>query len=148
MEDLPTNAKIMTSLNDLVVSTVRPNRGAVAILQEDGLLVSAAFTVLRSNGNYPVEILQLLLRTEMYKDWMLKYNVGTSYPTIKDEDVLELPIPIFKNEIVQEVKALISNSLENTKKSKSLTMQAKEAVEIAIEQGESVATEWIEALEN
>ena len=87
-EELPDNAKIMTQKGDLLVSTVRPNRGAVAILGNGDLLVSGAFTVLREDGDYPKEVLQVLLRTSMYRDWLLRFNVGTSYPVIKDEDVL------------------------------------------------------------
>lgn len=90
-EELPDNAKIMTKTNDVLVSTVRPNRGAVAILEQDNLLVSGAFTVLREKGNCPKEVLQVLLRSEMYRDWMLRYNVGTSYPVIKNDDILNLP---------------------------------------------------------
>ena len=56
-EALPDNAKIMTKKNDILVSTVRPNRGAVAILEQDDLLVSGAFTVLREKGDYPKEVL-------------------------------------------------------------------------------------------
>lgn len=84
-EELPDNAKIMTQKGDLLVSTVRPNRGAVAILGNGDLLVSGAFTVLREDGDYPKEVLQVLLRTSMYRDWLLRFNVGTSYPVIKDE---------------------------------------------------------------
>ena len=84
----------MTRKGDLLVSTVRPYRGAVSILDEDDLLVSGAFTVLRENGTYPAQTLQVLFRTSLYKDWLLKYNVGTSYPVIKDDDVLNIPIPI------------------------------------------------------
>lgn len=62
-EELPDNAKIMTQKGDLLVSTVRPNRGAVAILGNGDLLVSGAFTVLREDGDYPKEVLQVLLRT-------------------------------------------------------------------------------------
>lgn len=58
--ELPANAKIMTHKGDLVVSTVRPYRGAVAILGEDNLLVSGAFTVLRAKSNYPAQTLQVL----------------------------------------------------------------------------------------
>lgn len=89
-EELPDNAKIMTQKGDLLVSTVRPNRGAVAILGNGDLLVSGAFTVLREDGDYPKEVLQVLLRTSMYRDWLLRFNVGTSYPVIKDEDVLNM----------------------------------------------------------
>ena len=48
-ENLPDNAKILTRAGDLLASTVRPNRGAVAILESDNLLVSGAFTVLRES---------------------------------------------------------------------------------------------------
>ena len=69
-EELPDNAKIMTQKGDLLVSTVRPNRGAVAILGNGDLLVSGAFTVLREDGDYPKEVLQVLLRTSMYRDYI------------------------------------------------------------------------------
>ena len=67
-EELPANAKIMTHIGDVLVSTVRPNRGAVAILDSDNLLVSGAFTVLRQKANYKKEVLQTLLRTNLYRD--------------------------------------------------------------------------------
>lgn len=106
-EELPDNAKIMTQKGDLLVSTVRPNRGAVAILGNGDLLVSGAFTVLREDGDYPKEVLQVLLRTSMYRDWLLRFNVGTSYPVIKDEDVLNMPIPILGDDIKQDVVAKV-----------------------------------------
>ena len=142
-EDLPDNAKIMTKCGDVLVSTVRPNRGAVAILEEDGLLVSGAFTVLREKGNYPKEILQVLLRTSIYKDWLLRFNVGTSYPVIKDEDVLNMPIPVFDEGICQETVKKIADAALFRCQSKQLLEDAKCAVEIAIEQGENVAIEWL-----
>lgn len=108
--ELPDNAKIMTKQGDLLVSTVRPNRGAVAILEDEGLLVSGAFTVLRENGNYPKEILQVLLRTSMYRDWLLRFNVGTSYPVIKDEDVLNMPIPLFEETVKQSIVSKVKEA--------------------------------------
>ncbi len=91
-EELPANAKIMAKAGDIVVSTVRPYRGAVSVLRENELLVSGAFTVLRQKGSYPPQTLQALFRTDLYKEWLLKYNVGTSYPVIKDDDVLDIPM--------------------------------------------------------
>ena len=141
--DLPDNAKIMAKKDDIIISTVRPNRGAVAVLEDDNLLVSGAFTVLREKGTYKKEVLQVLLRLPFYRDWLLRYNVGTSYPVIKDSDVLNMPIPLFdketQNGIVQKVKE--SSDLRN--QSKRLLEYAKQAVEIAIEQGEGVALKWL-----
>lgn len=111
-ENLPDNAKILTRAGDLLASTVRPNRGAVAILESDNLLVSGAFTVLRESGDYPEEVLQVLLRTSMYRDWLLRFNVGTSYPVIKDEDVLNMPIPILGDDIKQDVVSILRTSIK------------------------------------
>ena len=142
-EDLPDNAKIMTKANDILVSTVRPNRGAVAILEQDDLLVSGAFTVLREKGDYPKEVLQVLLRSEMYRDWMLRYNVGTSYPVIKDNDILNLPIPILNEELKKEIVNSVQESSKLRKKAKKLLDIAVKAVEMAIEADEETALAWL-----
>lgn len=142
-EQLPANAKIMTKKWDILVSTVRPNRGAVAILDSDNLLVSGAFTVLRQKGNYKKEVLQTLLRTKLYRDWLLRYNVGTSYPVIKDDDVLNMPIPLFNQDTQNTVEKKVQESTTLRKQSKILLEYAKEAVEMAIEQGEDVALAWL-----
>ena len=141
--ELPDNAKIMTKQGDLLVSTVRPNRGAVAILEDEGLLVSGAFTVLRENGNYPKEILQVLLRTSIYRDWLLRFNVGTSYPVIKDEDVLNMPIPLFEETVKQSIVSKVKEAASLRSQSEQLLEYAKQAVEMAIEQGEDVALTWL-----
>lgn len=144
-EELPDNAKIMTKANDILVSTVRPNRGAVAILEQDDLLVSGAFTVLREKSNYPREVLQVLLRSEMYRDWMLRYNVGTSYPVIKDEDILNLPIPILDEELKKEIVNNVQESFRLRKRSKELLDIAIKAVEMAIETDEKTALAWLDS---
>lgn len=138
-DELPDNAKIMTQAGDVLVSKVRPNRGAVAILREDNLLVSGAFAVLRSSGKFSVEVLQVLLRTKIYRDLMLKFNVGTSYPVIKDEDVLNLPLPVISRELQEKIAAQVSESFRLRSESEKLLSRAKSAVEIAIERGEEVA---------
>lgn len=142
-EDLPDNAKILTRRGDVLVSTVRPNRGAVAILEEDNLLVSGAFTVLRQKEDYPKEVLQVLFRTELYRDWLLRYNGGTSYPVIKDEDVLNMPIPLFDVTTCGQIIQLVKESGELRRQSDSLLVFAKQAVEMAVEQDEDVALMWL-----
>ncbi len=144
-EELPANAKIMTKANDILVSTVRPNRGAVSILTQDDLLVSGAFTVLRESSDYPKEVLQVLLRLEMYRDWLLRYNVGTSYPVIKDADVLNLPIPIFDSETTESVVENIRKSYDLRECSKHLLNIAVKTVEMAIESDEEFALLWLES---
>lgn len=141
--ELPDNAKILTQLGDVVVSTVRPNRGAVAILEEPDLLVSGAFTVLRETGSYRKEVLQVLLRTDLYRAWLLRYNVGTSYPVIKDDDVLNMPLPLFPDFIQQGIANLVNKAHDNRSKASFLIKLAVRAVETAIEKDETAAIDYI-----
>ena len=142
IENLPANAKIMTCKGDLLVSTVRPYRGAVTILDKDDLLVSGAFTVLREKGTYPPQTLQILFRTSLYKDWLLRFNVGTSYPVIKDEDVLNIPIPVLDDAIHSTIKNYVEQSHRLFNTAKQLLESSKRAVEMSIEQDETVAANW------
>ena len=144
---LPANAKINVKNGDLLVSTVRPYRGAVTIIDtsENDLIVSGAFTVLRKKENSKIntQVLQVLLRTNIYKELLLKYNVGTSYPVIKDDDVLNLVIPIIDISIQNKIEEKIKKSFLLKEESKRLLDLAKKAVEIAIEKDENEAVEFI-----
>ena len=146
---LPANAKINVKNGDLLVSTVRPYRGAVTIIDtsENDLIVSGAFTVLRKKENSKIntQVLQVLLRTNIYKELLLKYNVGTSYPVIKDDDVLNLVIPIIDISIQNRIEEKIKKSFLLKEESKRLLYLAKKAVEIAIEKNENEAVEFINA---
>jgi len=140
-KDLPANAKLHAKHGDLLVSKVRPYRGAVSIVDRniENLIVSGAFTVLREKSDYPRETLAVLLKTHLYRDWFLKWNVGSSYPVIKDEDVLAMPIPIFAESVHAVIKAKISESFNLRRLSEELLKTAKHAVEVAIENGEEEA---------
>ncbi|MBQ7733447.1 MAG: hypothetical protein IJT58_05465, partial [Synergistaceae bacterium] len=141
--ELPDNAKIMTRRGDVLVSKVRPNRGAVAILDDDNLLVSGAFTVLREKTGYRKEVLQVLLRSELYRELLMRFNVGTSYPVIKDEDVLNLPVPLLSDDTQTKIALKVQESFTLRRKSEELINLAVKCVELAIESGEETAIKYI-----
>lgn len=141
VDKLPANAQIMVQLGDLLISKVRPNRGAVSIIDKsvDRHIVSGAFTVLREKGAYKKEILFVLLRTQLYRDWLLKFNVGTSYPTINDNDILKMKIPILPNSVQEKIKEKIDNFNIKLDMSNKFLQRGILMVETAIERGEDVA---------
>lgn len=147
IQDLPANAKQEVKRGDLLISKVRPNRGAIAIIDFDDtdLIVSGAFTVLREkkSSKFSNETLKVLLRTNLYREWMLKFNIGTQYPVIRDEDILNLPIPIVLEESHKKISALVKQSFTLKKQSETLLEVAKKAVEFAIEQDEATALQYI-----
>lgn len=146
-EELPANAKYAVQYGDLLISKVRPNRGAVSIIpfKDEDVIVSGAFTVLRQKGgsHFSNEMLKVLLRTEIYREWLLKFNVGTQYPVIRDEDILDLPIPKIPPETQGEISKNIRESEKLKAKSDALLDIAKRAVEIAIEEDEAAAECYI-----
>lgn len=48
--DLPANAKIKFQKDDVIVSKVRPYRGAIGIVDSENYVGSGALTVLQENG--------------------------------------------------------------------------------------------------
>lgn len=70
--------------------------------------------------------------------------MGTQYPVIKNEDVLNLPIPKISAEKQSEISTKIKETEIMRHKSKSLLDITKRAVEIAIEQDEPIAEKYIQ----
>jgi type I restriction enzyme S subunit len=144
-EELPANAKILLEKDDIVISKVRTYRGAITIIEEDGYIGSGAFTVLQGkHGRINKETLLAFLHSKPILNWTLKPNTGTSYPVITDEDILNLPIPLIPNLIQEEIRQKVSESFTLRRQAKHLLECAKRAVEIAIEQDEQTAIEWLE----
>lgn len=143
-EELPANAKRALKKNDVIVSKVRTYRGALTIVEESGYVGSGAFTVLRENGRINKETLLAFLHSKPLLAWSLKPNTGTSYPVIVDNDILNLPIPLIPGSKQTEIQAIVFESFSLRKESKHMLECAKRAVEIAIEQDEQTAINWLE----
>lgn len=141
--ELPANAKIKFQKGDVIVSKVRPYRGAIGIVDSENYVGSGAFTVLQENGVVNKETLMVFLRLKPLLDFSLKFNTGTSYPTITDEDILNFPLPKIDSRTQEEIKKKITEMYETKKISKSLLEIAKRGVEMAIEKDEQEAGKWI-----
>ncbi|MCI5130472.1 MAG: restriction endonuclease subunit S [Candidatus Electrothrix sp. EH2] len=143
-EELPANAKRILKKNDVIVSKVRTYRGAITIVEESGYVGSGAFTVLSEKGRINKETLLAFLRSKPLLAWSLKPNTGTSYPVIIDDDILSLPIPLISKSNQLEIQQKVSEAFKLRKQSKHLLECAKRAVELAIEQDEQAAMDWLE----
>mgnify|MGYP001559632148 FL=1 len=136
-KELPANAKIALSGGELIISKVRPTRGAIAIIPQefnDNFIVSGAFSVF--NVDYPMrEYLQVVFRSIIGKSQLERPTTGTSYPTITDEDIENIWIPDLSIKIQQKIADLVKKSHEARKKSKELLEGAKRNVEGTIEKG-------------
>jgi len=142
-DELPANAKIKLKHKTLVTSKVRPNRGATAIINDENeYIVSGAFVALQEK-EMNLETLYAYLKLEPIKELLLRYNTGTSYPTITDNDVLNLPIPNVTADVQSEIQSKVVNATELLRDSKRLLEIAKRAVEVFIAQDEDASLEYI-----
>lgn len=150
VNDLPDNGKMVLKEGQIIISKVRPYRGAIGIIREcpQNYVGSGAFTILYEKSDYKKEVLQTLLRSKPYQELIMKYNVGSSYPVVKDEDILNLPIPKLDKQIQQDIVELVEESFQLKKQSEHLLEVAKKAVEIAIEENEETALKYIDSTLN
>ena len=135
-KEAPANAKIALKGGEILMSMVRPTRGAITIvpydLPEGRVVCSGAFYVFNPKSPEHREIIWLYLR--LLKHCFEKYCGGTSYPTIEPKYISFFPIPQFDLVVANEIKKLITDSTDARNKSELLLEQAKKEVETLIEQ--------------
>lgn len=137
-DKLPANAKIVTHGGELIISKVRPTRGAVTIIPEDWkeVICSGAFVVLKENGTIRKEVLNVFLKSIIGKELLGRPVTGTSYPTVDDKDVLELPIPLIKQKLQNQIAELLNGSNSTYRRAMILLEEARKKVEEIIEKGD------------
>jgi type I restriction enzyme S subunit len=104
---------LISRKGDILISRVRPTRGAVTITQEKELHISSALTVLRPLLMMPSEYMHYFLAwNRTFLDFLGENSTGTMYPTIKEDFILEYPIPIpslpEQHQIVSEIERRFS----------------------------------------
>lgn len=108
----PSRAHHILKKNDIVVSTVRPNRNAVAVIMNDGIIGSSGLSVLRPNG-IEAEYLFAFCKTDYFIKCLVRATKATMYPAVSNSDVIGVPILIptlnFREKIKKNVKEAFSN---------------------------------------
>lgn len=142
---LPPNAKIEIKGGELIVSKVRPARGAIGFISDDcreNGVCSSAFSVFSASSPMR-EFLQVYLRSFVGKALLEKPCKGTSYPTIDDIDVRNLSVPTIEHSAIEQISILVRQAHTARREAKTILEKAKCAVEMAIEEGEEKAMEFL-----
>lgn len=95
--DAPSRARQVLAKGDVLVSTVRPNLNAVAVVptEYDGSIGSTGFCVLRPRNKLVDSsfLFQWVKSSEFISD-MVKKATGASYPAVSDRIILDSQIPL------------------------------------------------------
>ena len=95
-----------------------------------------------TNGINPV-VLQVLLKSIIGKMYFEKYKTQTAQPKISDKDTHNFVLPLLPEHKQLEIQEKVMESFELRERSKKLLENAKRAVEIAIEQDETTAIQFL-----
>ena len=92
----PSRARKLIKTGDVLVSTVRPNLNAVAMVPDslDGEVASTGFCVLRPNAKVLSEYLFYFVRSSVFIDSLVGLVAGALYPAVSDTQVLDQLIPL------------------------------------------------------
>ena len=96
----PSRARKLVRSGDVLVSTVRPERGAVGVVHsyQDGSICTTGLAVLRPKGIHPV-LLAYLLKTSFVIAQLMRNNIGIAYPAISEDCLLDVLLPITWDDI-------------------------------------------------
>lgn len=115
-KDLPSRAKYMVQESDILVSNVRPNRGAITLIgsRSSGALASSGFTLLRltEDADISAEFLFAFMRTDYARRQLDRRTRSSMYPTVTESDVLDVYVPKPPADLDAQVKEWVENARE------------------------------------
>ncbi len=143
-KDLPSRARRLIKENDVIISSIEGSLEKVAIVRKefDNSLCSTGFYVINSD-KVNTETLLVLFKNRVIQQILKKNCSGTILTAINKDEFLNIVIPIIDINIQTKIEEKIKESFKLKEESKQLLEVAKRAVEIAIEDGEDKAMEYI-----
>jgi len=112
--DAPSRARKVVRAFDLMISTCRPTRGAIAVVPPKfhDQIASTGFSIIRAKPGTNPFYLHFALRLPSTLEQFRKWSTGSSYPAILDEDVAKTLIPVPSPEEQDEIAKLVVQALQ------------------------------------
>lgn len=122
----PSRAKMIIRDNDIIISTTRPSRGAIALIRTNYLLIaSTGFSVIRNiSEKIQRKFLFELLKSSILLNQFDQRSSGGNYPAITQEEIGKVHIPLPPIEIQNKIANHIQNLRDEAQSLK------KEAIQI------------------
>lgn len=130
-KDTPSRAKHILKEGDIILSNVRPNLNAVAIITKEfsDSIGSSGFTVIRPLKGYYTGFLFLFFTSPHFIEYVTDLVQGAMYPAISEKDVWKCLIPIPDYEKQKEIYQVISKQINESYNLEKLSTTQLEAIE-------------------
>ncbi len=136
--------------NDVIFASMGVGSlGKVSLFSYDGdrpFVTDSTLRIYRAKKTACIlpEVLCVFLQSTVCQELIYRYVVGsTGIINIYDDDIAKIPIPVLDAAIQKDIAEKVQESFALRRQSKQLLEHAKQAVEMAIEQGEDTALAWL-----
>ena len=120
----PDRAHYILEKGDVVVSTVRPNRNAVALIDRSGIIGSSGLAVLRAKNIEP-EYLFAFCKTDYFIQCLMRKNKASMYPAVSNTDILETALFVPSKSFRKIIRENIRQAVSYAEKSKNMFAKAQ-----------------------
>ena len=120
----PDRAHHVLKENDVAVSTVRPNRNAVAFIRNDGIVGSSGLSVLRANEKIDAGYLLAFCKTNYFINCLMRADKASMYPAVSNRDILDIPLFIPSAQFGSLIVETVTNSIFQIDEAKQLFNEA------------------------
>lgn len=112
----PLRARKLVKAGDIIISTVRPNRNAVAIIPDhlDNSVCSTGFAVVQAK-DVTIRYLFTFLKTRYAVNQLTRRVTATMYPAVLEREIASIKIPIMTKELQEKVAKIMFRSLAQRK---------------------------------
>lgn len=91
----PSRAKKIVRKDDIIISTTRPNRGAISLIEENLCIASTGFAVIRDISACIIrKYLYIVLRIDCILEQMAQRSAGGNYPAITECELKKILLPV------------------------------------------------------
>lgn len=143
-KELPSRVRRIVKEGDVLISSIEGSLSSCALVTKeyDGAICSTGFYVVNSK-KINSETLLILFKSELMQNLLKQGYSGTILTAINNDEFKNLLLPVIDDNTQQTIASLIQQSSKLKKQSEQLLEVAKKAVEIAIEQNEATAIDYI-----
>lgn len=135
-KDIAVENDILISMSGTIGNSCKVPRGIKAVVNQRIMKITPK--------NFNSEVLPLVINSSIGAMQLNRIGTGGVQTNISSNDIKKILIPNLSKEVQTEIADLVEKSFSLKQKSEQLLESAKKAVEIAIEQDEETALQWIE----
>jgi len=132
--EAPSRARKLLAYEDVLISTVRPNRNAVAIFlhKESNFVGSTGFAIIKSEKINPYYLF-VFLKTSYAVNQLVRRTSAAMYPAVSEDDIISIKIILPDEKTTQkEIESRIKSAYEKEKESDKKIKEAEEKLSEAL----------------